>query len=45
VQFRQLDPHLHAQHGVEIGEWLVEQEYLWLAHQRPADRDTLTLPA
>ncbi|EGE58067.1 hypothetical protein RHECNPAF_35000121 [Rhizobium etli CNPAF512] len=40
-----LGAHLHAQLGVEIGERLVEEEDLRLAHQRAADRDALALAA
>ena len=40
-----LDAHLHAQRGVEVGQRLVEQEHLRLAHDGPADRDALALPA
>ena len=45
MELRQLNAHLHAQLGVEVGERLVEQENLGLAHERPADRDPLTLAA
>jgi len=45
VQFADLDPHLHAQRRVEVGERLVEQERLGLAHDRPADGDALALAA
>jgi hypothetical protein len=45
VQVADLEPHLHAQRGVEIGERLVEQERLRLAHDRAADRDALALAA
>ena len=41
----QLDPHLAAQRGVEVRQRLVEQEDLRLAHDRPADGDTLALTA
>ena len=40
-----LDPQFGAQLGVEIGERLVEQKDVDIAHQRPADRDALALPA
>jgi len=33
------------QFGVEIGERLVEQEHLWIAHDGAADGDTLALAA
>ena len=45
VQLGDLDAHLHAQHGVEVGQRLVEEEHLRLAHQRPADGDALALAA
>ena len=45
VQPRQLDAHVHAQCGVQVGQRLVEQEHLGLAHDRAADRDALTLSA
>ena len=45
MQARDLDPHLHAQLGVEVGERLVEQEDSRLAHHRAADRDALALAA
>ncbi len=40
-----LHPHLHAQLGVEVGQRLVEQEDLRLAHDRAADGDALALAA
>ncbi len=43
MELRQLEAHLHAQFRVEVGQRLVEQENLGLAHQRAADRDPLTL--
>jgi hypothetical protein len=45
VQPRHLEPHLRAQRRVEIGQRLVEQEHLGLAHDRAADRDALALAA
>ena len=36
---------LHAQLGVEVGQRLVHEEALRLAHDRPAHRDALALPA
>ena len=45
VQLGEFEAHLHAQLRVEIGERLVEQEHLGLAHQRAADRDPLPLAA
>ena len=40
-----LEAHLHAQRRVEVGQWLVEEEGLRLAHDGPADRDALALAA
>ena len=45
MQFANFEPHLHTQRGVEVGERLVEQKRLGLAHDRPADRDALALAA
>ena len=45
VQPGKLDPHLHAQGGIEVGERLVEQEDLGLADDGAADRDPLALAA
>ena len=45
VQPRQLDAHLHAQLGVEVGERLVEEEDIRLAHDRASDRHALPLAA
>ena len=45
VQTGDLDAHADAELGVEIGERLVEQEDLRLAHDRPADRHALALAA
>ena len=45
MELGELEAHLHAQLGVEIGERLVEQKDLGLAHERPADRDPLALSA
>jgi hypothetical protein len=40
-----LGAHLHAQLGVEVGQRLVEQEHLGIAHDRAAHRDALALAA
>ncbi len=45
MQRLKLDPHLHAQLGVEIGERFVEQEHLRFLHDRPPDGDALALAA
>ena len=45
MELGDLYPHLDAEHGVEVGERLVEEEDLRLAHQRPADRHALALAA
>ncbi len=41
----ELDPHLDPELGVEVGERLIEQENLGVAHDRASDGDALTLPA
>ena len=45
MQLRDLDPHLHAQRRIEVGQRLVEQEHARVAHDRPADRHALALAA
>ena len=45
MELGDLDPHLDAEHGVEVGQRLVEEEDLRLADQRPADGDALALAA
>ena len=45
VQLLDLGAHLDAELGVEIGERLVEQEELGIAHERAAHRDALALAA
>ncbi len=45
MQLGELEPHLHAQLGVEVGERLVEEEDLRVADQRAADGDALALAA
>ena len=45
MQLGDLDAHLGAQFSVEIGQGFVEQEKLWLAHDRAADGDALALAA
>ena len=45
MQLGELDAHLHAQRGVEVGQRLVEQEDLGLAHDGAADGDALALAA
>jgi hypothetical protein len=40
-----LGAHLHAQLGVEIGQRLVEQEHLRIAHDGATDGDALAPPA
>ena len=42
---RELDAHLLAQLGVEVGQRLVEQQHLRLAHQRARKRHALLLAA
>ena len=45
VQLLELDAHLDAQLGVEVGQRLVEQEHLRMAHDGAAERDALALAA
>jgi len=45
VQRADLRAHLHAQLGIEVGERLVEQEELGIAHDGAAHGDALTLAA
>ena len=45
VELGDLDAHLCAQFGIEIGKRLVEQKQLRMAHDGPADRDALALAA
>ena len=45
VQLGDLDAGLHAQRRVEVGQRLVEQEHLRIAHDGPADGDALALAA
>ena len=45
LQSLDLDPHLHPQLGVQVGERLVEQEHLRLTHDGAAHGDALALPA
>ena len=45
MQLLELDPHLHAQLGVEVRERLVEQEDLGVADDGAAERDALALTA
>ena len=45
MQRLDLGAHLHAQLGVEVGERLVEQEHLRVAHDGAAHGDALALAA
>ena len=45
MQALDLDAHVDAQLGVEIGQRFVEQEDARLAHERAAHRDALALAA
>ena len=45
MQALDLDAHLRAQLGVEVGQRLVEQEHLRVAHDAAAERDALLLAA
>ena len=45
VHLLDLDPHLHPQLGIEVGQRLVEQEHFRIAHDGAAHRDALALAA
>jgi hypothetical protein len=45
VELLQLGPHFNPQLGVQVGERLVEEENLRLAHDGPAESDALPLAA
>ena len=45
LQACDLEPHLHPQRRIEVGQWLVEKKGLRLAHDCPADRHPLALAA
>jgi hypothetical protein len=45
VKLADLRPHGDPQFGIQVGERLVEQKHLGLAHDGPAHRHALTLPA
>ena len=45
MQLLDLGAHLHAQLGVEVGQRLVEQEHLRIAHDGAAHGDALALAA
>src|SRR5438874_972216 len=45
VEAGELDAHLHAKRGVEVGERLVEEEYLGVANDGAPDGDALPLAA
>ena len=45
VDLEDLGAHLHAQMGIQIGQWLVEQEHGWIAHDSAAEGDALALAA
>ena len=45
MQALQLHAHLHAQLRIQVGERLVEQEHLRVAHDGAPDGDALALPA
>ena len=45
MQAGNLDPHVDAQFGVEVGQGLVEQKDLRMAHNGATDGDTLALTA
>ncbi len=45
MQRADLGPHMHAQLRIEVGERLIHQEGLRLAHDGATERHTLALPA
>ena len=45
LQAGDLGAHLHAQLGIQVRQWLVHQEGLGVAHDRPPHRHPLALPA
>ena len=45
MQLLQLQTHLHAQFGIEVGERLIKQEYRRVAHDSPPHRHALALAA
>ena len=45
LQLADLDPHLVAELGIQVGERLVQQEHFGLDHQRAGERHTLLLAA
>ena len=45
AQLLELQAHLRAQLGIEVGQGLVEQEHLGIAHDAAAERDALLLAA
>ena len=44
MELFELPAQFGTQFGIQVGKRLVEQEYSGLAHERPPDGDTLTLP-
>ena len=45
MQAGDFNTHLHAQSGIEVRQWFVQQEYARFGDQRTANRHTLTLSA
>ena len=45
LQFADLDAHLFAQLGIEVGQGLVEEQHIRPDRERAGERDTLLLPA
>ena len=43
LQLADFNAHLIAKLGVEVGQWFVEQEQRWIANDRPAHGNSLTL--
>ena len=45
VQLAQLDPHVTSERGIEIRQRLVEEKHFGFTHDRPPNRNALTLTA
>ena len=45
LQIADFRAHLHPQLGIQIGQWLIEQKHLGIAHDGASRRHPLTLAA
>src|SRR6202035_927670 len=43
VELRDFGPHLHAHFGIQVRQWLVEEEHLWTADNGATESHPLTL--